>query len=69
MGEGQGFCGQIVFNVMVIMGLPTNNSNLSQGYHETQTGRSGATWLIRSARAVSANKQASRQAWPSGSFP
>lgn len=54
---------QIVFNVMAMMGLPWDNSTLSRDYHETQTGRSRASWLIISTRAISSNKQTSTAIW------
>ena len=57
--EGEGFCVQIVFTVMAMMGLPRNNSTLSRDYHETQTGGSRAAWLIISTRAINSNKRTS----------
>lgn len=57
--EGLGFCVQIVFNVMAMMGLPRDNSTLSQDYHEIQTGGSRAAWLIISTRAINSNTRTS----------
>lgn len=57
--EGQGFCVRIVFNVMVMMGLPRDNSTLSQDYYETQTARSRVAWFIIHSRVISSSRQAS----------